>query len=78
MKVVNMHQAKTTLSRLVKELRDGTEPEIVIAIDGTPAARLVPYGRRPLRALGIDAGLIDIADDFDAADEAIAVLFETS
>ena len=76
MKTVNMHEAKSTLSRLVKELRDGTEREIVICNDHEPVAKLVPCGERR-RALGIDRGLITIATDFDAVNRDIAVLFES-
>lgn len=71
-----MHQAKSMLSALVRELRSGAENEIVIAIDGTPAAKLVPLGGRPRRVLGTDHGLVRIADDFDAPNDEIAKLFE--
>ena len=71
-----MHEAKTELSRFVRELREGREREVIIAINGTPAARLVPYDRAPLRALGVDRGLVHISDDFDAANAAIAATFE--
>lgn len=40
MKVVNVHQAKTTLSQLLVEVAAGED--VVIARDGTPVARLVP------------------------------------
>jgi antitoxin (DNA-binding transcriptional repressor) of toxin-antitoxin stability system len=76
MKTVNMHEAKTTLSALVRQIRSGAEREVVIAVDGTPAAKIVRYGATPRRALGIDQGLVHIADDFDAPNEAIAKLFE--
>jgi len=78
MKTVNMHQAKTHLSRLVQEIKDGTVPEVVIAVGGKPAARLVPVGPPPRRALGADQGLIAIAEDFDQADDEITTLFESS
>ena len=71
-----MHEAKTHLSRFVREIREGQEPEIIIAVGNTPAARLVPYLGSSRRVLGIDRGLIEIADDFDAADAQIADLFE--
>jgi len=76
MKTVNMHEAKTGLSRLVRELREGVEPEVVIAIDGVPAARLLVYGAAPRRVLGADRDLVKIADDFDAPNDAITALFE--
>ena len=76
MRTVNMHEAKTQLSSLVRDLRTGTERESVVAIDGVPAAKLVPYGTGARRTLGIDEGLVEIADDFDEVDAAIAALFE--
>lgn len=76
MKIVNMHEAKTTLSSLVREIRSGAQREIVIAIDGTPAAKIVPFTAPPRRMLGLDRGLVRIADDFDAPNAAIAALFE--
>ena len=42
MPVVNMLEAKNTLSRLVDAVESGAEPEVIIARNGRPAARLVP------------------------------------
>ncbi|MGB8266540.1 MAG: hypothetical protein WCE44_09485 [Candidatus Velthaea sp.] len=70
-----MHEAKTHLSRLVQELRDGSEREFIIAVSGKPYARLVPYEPRTKRVLGIDDGLVTIGPDFDREDDAIAELF---
>lgn len=76
MRTVNMHEAKTRLSALVRDLRAGSETEIVIAVAGKPAAKLVPVGKPAPRQLGPDRGLIVIAPDFDAVDAHIATLFE--
>lgn len=76
MKTINMHEAKSQLSSLVRDLREGTESEIVIALAGQPAAKLVPAGAPPSRQLGPDRGLITIAPDFDAVNAEIAALFE--
>jgi prevent-host-death family protein len=73
-KMIGMHEAKTQLSRLVHALRDGQEREIIIAVSGKPCARLVPYEARK-RPSGMDAGLIRIADDFDAPDAEFEQLF---
>ncbi|MGH6912288.1 MAG: type II toxin-antitoxin system Phd/YefM family antitoxin [Geminicoccales bacterium] len=64
MKTVNIHAAKTHLSRLVDEAASGEE--IVIAKAGKPLARLVPFatGHEP-RKPGLMKGKIWIADDFD-------------
>jgi prevent-host-death family protein len=48
-KVVNVHDAKTNLSRLLAEVERGEE--IVIARAGTPCARLIPV-RQHDRQLG--------------------------
>lgn len=77
MKTVNMHEAKTQLSALVRSVRAGRESEIVIALGGQPAAKLVPVGKPSPRQLGPDRGLIDISADFDAADAQITKLFES-
>lgn len=64
MQTVNMHEAKTHLSRLVERVRAGEE--IVIARSGTPVAKLVPYNeeRKP-RVPGSMAGMFEVPDDFD-------------
>jgi len=62
--VVNMHEAKTHLSKLVARVEAGEE--IVIARAGRPVARLVPpMPKRQPRRFGIWRGRVWIADDFD-------------
>ena len=61
--MVNVHEAKTHLSRLLARVERGEE--IVIARSGRPVARLVRYDE-PRRTLGRDAGLFEVPDDFDA------------
>lgn len=65
MKTVNIHAAKTHLSRLVDDAAAGEE--IIIAKAGKPMARLVPLGPEPRtkRKLGVLAGKARIRDDFD-------------
>ena len=75
MRMVNMHEAKTQLSALVRELRSGAEREIVLAAGGKPVAKLVPYGGAR-RSLGLDEGTIEIARDFDALNSEIAAAME--
>ena len=64
-KVVNIHDAKTNLSRLLERVMLGEE--IVIAKANKPIARLVPV-EPPVfqRVPGNDAGKVIIAPDFDA------------
>lgn len=65
MKSVNIHEAKTHLSRLLNEVARGDE--VIIAKAGKPIARLVPVAKNaPRRAPGYLRGKIRIADDFDA------------
>lgn len=62
---VNIHEAKTHLSRLIDRVEQGEE--IVIARAGRPVAKLVPVRRKPRpRKLGSAKGRIRIRDDFDA------------
>lgn len=67
MQVVNIHAAKTHLSRLVDAAANGEE--IVIARAGRPIARLVPLQDavvRPRRQLGRLAGQFTVPKDFDS------------
>jgi prevent-host-death family protein len=64
-RIINVHEAKTTLSKLLRRVQAGEE--IVIAKNGHPVARLVPIADAPpKRGLGFAAGRIHIARDFDA------------
>ena len=66
METVNIHEAKTHLSRLIERILLGEE--IIIAKAGNPIARLVPYTppKRRIVPPGAMKGEIWIADDFDA------------
>mgnify|MGYP001585359469 CR=1 FL=1 len=65
MKAVNIHEAKTHLSRLLERVEHGDE--VIIARAGKPIARLLPFAA-PNRApvLGGDQGQFIVPDDFDA------------
>jgi prevent-host-death family protein len=64
MKVVNVHEAKTHLSRLLNRISAGEE--IIIAKSGKPVARLVPYSDRTIpRTPGKDKGLFEVPEAFD-------------
>ena len=65
MKTVNVHEAKTHLSRLLERVHAGEE--IVIAKAGKPYAKLVPLSHRPVkREPGTLKGAIEIGDAFFA------------
>ena len=62
---VNIHEAKTQLSRLIARVEQGEE--VVIARAGEPVAKLVRADRsKRRRKLGEYAGKIWISDDFDS------------
>lgn len=62
---VNVHEAKTQLSRLLARVGEGEE--IIIARAGEPVAKLVPFARPARKRLsGTEKGRIAIEDDFDA------------
>jgi prevent-host-death family protein len=61
---VNIHEAKTHLSRLIKEVQEGEE--VIIAKGNKPIVKLVLVpDARPKRKLGNAKGLITISPDFD-------------
>ncbi len=75
MEPVNVHEAKTHLSRLLERVERGEE--VVIARAGRPIARLVPWRpERPARTLGLYRGQIDVAPDFDDLPGDVAAAFE--
>ena len=63
MDTVNIHEAKTHLSRLVEEVAAGVE--IVIAKNGVPRAKLVPLGSVRALKFGVLKGKIRYPHDFD-------------
>ncbi|MFM8704493.1 MAG: type II toxin-antitoxin system Phd/YefM family antitoxin [Planctomycetia bacterium] len=74
--VVNIHEAKTHLSRLIDQVAAGRD--IIIAKAGRRVARLVPLeaGARPKKLGGLK-GRITVPDDFNAPlDERVVAAFE--
>jgi len=73
---VNMHEAKTHLSRLVERARLGEE--VIIAKAGKPVARIVPLGgARERRTPGSAVGLVKVTQDFhEPLPEDVASEFE--
>ena len=60
---MNVHEAKTHLSRLLRRVAAGEE--IVIARAGRPLAKLVPIAPSGTRTFGTDSGRFEVPDDFD-------------
>lgn len=70
---VSVHEAKTHLSRLLRDVERGEE--VVIARDGQPIAKIVPLRRR-VPILGMDEGKgFVVPEDFDEEDPEIIAMF---
>ena len=74
--MVNVHEAKTTLSKLLDRLERGEVDEITIACNCRPVAvhspaRTVDVSRR----IGSASGLFEVPDGIDRENPAIAALF---
>ena len=74
---VNVHEAKTHLSRLLERVAAGEE--IIISKANKPMAKLTPLSKPQMdRVPGLDKGVIKIPDDFDAPlPEDVLALFES-
>jgi len=79
--VINMLDAKTSLSKLVQALESGAESEFIIARNGRPAARLVPLSQSRSdrsRRIGIAKGRFAVPGDIDRSNPEVRELFEGS
>ena len=77
--VINMLDAKRSLSRLVHELEAGTSREFIIARNGRPAARLVPLAVGPSdrsRRIGVAKGQFKVPADIDRDNALVQKLLE--
>ncbi|HSH61463.1 MAG TPA: type II toxin-antitoxin system Phd/YefM family antitoxin [Acidimicrobiales bacterium] len=61
---VGVHQAKTSLSKLLRRVAAGEE--VLITKGGEPVAKLVAVRPETKRVLGRDVGLYTLPEDFDA------------
>lgn len=72
---VNVHEAKTHLSRLLERVEAGEE--VIVARAGRPIARLIPYQpRHEPRVPGMWRDKVTFAEDFDATPEDVIRDFE--
>ena len=72
---VNIHEAKTHLSRLVEAIEQGTQREIIIARNGRKVARLVPLEQtESSRRIGVAKGKFVLPDDIAAQNDVITKL----
>ncbi len=75
---VNMFQAKTELSKLVKSLEDGEHKSIVISRNGKPVAKLTLYDADDAGKLelGKFAGKYNLPKDIDESNDEVLALME--
>lgn len=74
MQIVNIHQAKTNLSKLIENALNGQE--VVIAKAGKPVVKLVAYKKKlKPRKPGLWKGKVWIPDNFTDEDPEINKLF---
>ncbi len=75
---VNMHEAKTNLSKLVEALVSGEESEVILSRNGKPAVRMTAISaERPRRRLGLARGKFHFDyDAFQALDAEVQKLFD--
>ena len=75
---VNILEAKTDFSRLIRILESGRESTITVARNGKPVAKITLVDELPVsRRIGVAKGKFKAPDDFDAAgEEAAAMLME--
>lgn len=74
---VNMLEAKTDLSKLVKLLETRQEDVILIARNGTPVAEMKLVQEYPRsKRIGIAKGKLHMPEDFSQWDSDIADMFE--
>ena len=77
MHTVSLFEAKTHLSRIVEELLSGKEDRVVISRRGKPAVCITPLRSLEVsKRIGLARGRFEVADDIDAANPAIATLFQ--
>lgn len=73
---VNILEAKTNLSSLVKYIETGKEDMIVIARYGKPIAKLVSCRENPIeKRIGVAKGKLKSPDDIDKYNDEIAEIF---
>ena len=73
---VNMLEAKTDLSKLVKMLETKQEEVIYLARNGTAVVQMTLIPKKPVsRLIGVAEGKFKVPDDFDAWDKEVEEMF---
>ena len=72
---VNVFEAKTEFSKLIRLVESRREEYITVARNGRPVAKIVPYESTPVsKRIGIAKGKFTVPDDFDAGNDEIAAM----
>ena len=72
---VNVIQARTDFSKLLKLIESRREDSITVARNGKPVAKIVPIDNVPVsKRIGVAKGKFEVPDDFDAGNEEIAAM----
>ena len=72
---VNIFEAKTDFSHLVRLIESRREDSITVARNGKPVAKIVPIDAPPVsKRIGVAKGKFIVPDDFDAGNEEIAAM----
>ena len=73
---VNILEAKTKLSDLVRKVETGEEESVIISRRGRPIAKLVMYRDSPLsKRIGVAKGRLRSPEDLDQYNDEIASMF---
>lgn len=73
---VNILEAKTNLSNLVRMVETGQEERIIIARYGKPVVKMVKYNDVPVsKRIGIAKGKLKSPEDLDKYNDEIAEMF---
>ena len=76
MMTVSILQAKSQLSKLIREIDSGARSEVVITRRGRPVARILPFtGKATGIRLGVAEGQFEVPDDIDAMNPISAEMF---
>jgi prevent-host-death family protein len=72
---VNILKAKSSLSKLVAQVEQGLAPEVVLARNGRPVARIVPLESPRRLRIGLAKGRFKAPADLDDVNPEVAALF---
>ena len=73
---VNILEAKTDFSKLIRLIESQREDEIRVARNGKPVVKITAIDKKPVsKRIGVAKGKFEVPDDFDADNDHIADLF---